>query len=380
MQFQNQLKIAVLDRCKEPGSVGEPLYQDVVSAIAEEWTGEKLKIIGGRYGLASKEFTPAMVKSIFDELNVEVSKKHFTVGIEDDITHLSLDYDKNFSLDKQHTFRGLFYGLGADGTVSANKNSIKIIGETTDYYVQGYFVYDSKKSGSLTVSHLRFGKNPILSTCLVSSANFIACHQFNFINKYEVLKTAEQGATFLLNTPFEKEEVWKKLPKNVQEEIITKKINFYVIDASKVAREAGMGSRVNTILQTCFFAIAGILSKEDAIKRIKDAIQKTYSDKGEKVVLKNFEAVDKAIANLHQIDYSNYKTGIIESEKMVSDNAPAFVKNVLAKIMMFEGDELPVSAFPIDGTYPVATTKWEKRNIADSVPQWDAELCSQCGK
>ncbi len=373
-------KIAVLDRCKEPGSVGEPLYQDVITAIAEEWTGEKLKVIGGRYGLASKEFTPAMVKAIYDELNVEVSKKHFTVGIEDDITHLSLTYDHTFSLEKQHLFRGLFYGLGADGTVSANKNSIKIIGDTTDNYVQGYFVYDSKKSGSLTVSHLRFGKNPIRSTYLVGSSNFIACHQFNFINKYDILKTAEQGATFLLNTPFEKEEVWKKLPQHIQEEIIAKKINFYVIDASKVAREAGMGSRVNTILQTCFFAIAGILTKEEAIKRIKDAIQKTYSDKGEKVVQKNFEAVDKAIENLHQIDYSKYKTGIIESEKMVSDNAPAFVKNVLAKIMSFEGDELPVSAFPIDGTYPVATTQWEKRNIADNVPEWDAELCSQCGK
>jgi len=373
-------KIAVLDRCKEPGSIGEPLYLDVVSAIAEEWTGEKLKVIGGRYGLASKEFTPAMVKAVFDELNAATPKKHFTVGIEDDITHLSLTYDHTFSLEKQHLFRGLFYGLGADGTVSANKNSIKIIGDTTDNHVQGYFVYDSKKSGSLTVSHLRFGKNPIRSTYLVGSSNFIACHQFNFINKYDILKTAEEGATFLLNTPYDKEEVWNKLPKHVQEEIIGKKIKFYVVDASKVAREAGMGSRVNTILQTCFFAIAGILSKEDAIKRIKDAIQKTYSDKGEKVVLKNFEAVDKAIANLHLIDYSKYKTGSISGENMVADSAPDFVKNVLAKIMLFEGDELPVSAFPIDGTYPVATTKWEKRNIADSVPQWDAELCSQCGK
>lgn len=373
-------KIAVLDRCKEPGSIGEPLYQDVVSAIAEEWDGEKLKIIGGRYGLASKEFTPAMVKAVFDELNAEVPKKHFTVGIEDDITHLSLTYDKNFSLEKQHLFRGLFYGLGADGTVSANKNSIKIIGETTDNYVQGYFVYDSKKSGSLTVSHLRFGKNPIRSTYLVGSSNFVACHQFNFINKYDVLKTAEHGATFLLNTPFEKEQVWDKIPKHIQEEIIEKEIKFYVIDASKVARETGMGSRVNTILQTCFFAIAGILPKEDAIKRIKDAIQKTYSDKGEKIVLKNFEAVDNAIENLHQIDYSKFITGNLESEKMVSDQAPDFVKNVLAKIMSFEGDELPVSAFPIDGTYPVSTTRWEKRNIADKVPVWDADLCSQCGK
>ena len=373
-------KIAVLDRCKEPGSIGEPLYLDVVSAIAEEWTGEKLKIIGGRYGLASKEFTPSMVHAIYNELNESISKKHFTVGIEDDITNLSLGYDKTFSLEKQHLFRGLFYGLGADGTVSANKNSIKIIGETTDNYVQGYFVYDSKKSGSLTVSHLRFGKNPILSTYLVSSANFIACHQFNFINKYDILKDAEEGATFLLNAPFAKEDVWQKLPKHIQEEIITKKINFYVVDASKVAREAGMGNRVNTILQTCFFAIAGILTKEDAIQRIKDAIKKTYSDKGEKVVLKNYEAVDKAIENLHQIDYSQYKTGNIESEKMVADNAPTFVKDVLAKIMSFQGDELPVSAFPIDGTYPVATTQWEKRNIADKVPEWDAELCSQCGK
>lgn len=373
-------KIAVLDRCKEPGSIGEPLYQDVVSAIAEEWTGEKKKVIGGRYGLASKEFTPAMAKAVFDELNFANPKKHFTVGIEDDVTHLSLDYDKTFSLEKQHLFRGVFFGLGADGTVSANKNSIKIIGDTTDNHVQGYFVYDSKKSGSLTVSHLRFGKNPIRSTYLVDSANFIACHQFNFINKYDVLKTAEQGATFLLNTPYEKEEVWSKLPKHIQEEIIDKKIKFYVINASKVARDAGMGSRVNTILQTCFFAISGILIKEEAIKRIKEAIQKTYSAKGEKVVLKNFEAVDKAIENLHQIDYSKYAAGNIESEKMVSDNAPDFVKNVLAKIMSFEGDELPVSAFPVDGTYPVATTRWEKRNIADTVPVWDEELCSQCGK
>ncbi|TAL58759.1 MAG: pyruvate:ferredoxin (flavodoxin) oxidoreductase, partial [Bacteroidetes bacterium] len=373
-------KVAVLDRCKEPGSVGEPLYQDLVTTVAEEWKGEKLKIIGGRYGLASKEFTPSMVKAVFEELNKVDSKKHFTVGIEDDITHLSLNYDKTFSLEKQHLFRGLFFGLGADGTVSANKNSIKIIGETTDNHVQGYFVYDSKKSGSLTVSHLRFGQKPILSTYLVDSANFIACHQFNFINKYDVLKTAEQGATFLLNTPYEKEDVWIKLPKHIQEEIIDKKINFYVVNATKVAHEAGMGSRVNTILQTCFFAITGILTKEEAIKQIKSAIQKTYSDKGEKVVQKNFEAVDKALENLHPIDYSKYETGNIDTEKIVSDDAPDFVKNVLSKIMSFEGDELPVSAFPVDGTYPVATTRWEKRNIADTVPVWDSELCSQCGK
>ncbi|MFI5196857.1 MAG: pyruvate:ferredoxin (flavodoxin) oxidoreductase, partial [Chitinophagales bacterium] len=373
-------KISVLDRCKEPGGIGEPLYMDVVNAISEEWTGERLEIVGGRYGLASKEFTPGMVKSIFDDLKKDKPKNHFTIGIEDDVTHLSLIYNKTFSLEKQHLFRGLFYGLGADGTVSANKNSIKIIGETTDNYVQGYFVYDSKKSGSLTVSHLRFGKNPIRSCYIVNSANFIACHNYNFINKYDILKSAEKGATFLLNAPFETTEVWDHLPHNIQEEIIGKQLKFYVINASKVAKEAGMGSRINTILQTCFFAISGILPKEDAIGKIKDAIKKTYSDKGEKVVLKNFAAVDQAIANLHEIDYTQLKTGNIESEKIVPDSAPDFVKNVLAKIMAFEGDDLPVSSFPVDGVYPVATTKWEKRNIADSVPVWDAGLCSQCGK
>jgi pyruvate-ferredoxin/flavodoxin oxidoreductase len=380
-------KIAVLDRCKEPGSIGEPLYMDVVNAIAEEWEeysisygSKKPDVIGGRYGLASKEFTPAMVKAIFAELKKMEPKKHFTIGIEDDVTHISLSYDKNFSLEQQHLFRGLFFGLGADGTVSANKNSIKIIGETNDNYVQGYFVYDSKKSGSLTVSHLRFGKNPIRSTYLINSANFVACHHFNYLNKYDVLKDAEQGATFLLNTPYEKEEVWNKLPQKIQDEIISKKLKFYVVNASKVGRETGMGSRINTILQTCFFAISGILPKEEAIQKIKDAIRKSYSAKGEQVVLKNFDAVDKAIANLFEIDYSKLTEGTIETEKSVPDSAPDFVKNVLAKIISSEGDELPVSAFPVDGTYPVATTQWEKRNIADKVPVWDEALCSQCGK
>jgi pyruvate-ferredoxin/flavodoxin oxidoreductase len=381
-------KIAVLDRCKEPGSIGEPLYMDVVNAITESLTpsfskGEKREmplIIGGRYGLASKEFTPAMVSVIFDELKNEVPKNHFTIGIEDDVTHTSLSYSKTFTLDKQHLFRGLFYGLGADGTVSANKNSIKIIGEETDNFVQGYFVYDSKKSGSLTVSHLRFGKNPIRSTYLVNSANFIACHQFNFINKYDILKDAEEGATFLLNSPFDTEEVWSKMPQHIQEEIKQKKLKFYVVNASKVARETGMGSRVNTILQTCFFAISGILSKEDAIQKIKNAIKKTYSDKGEKVVLKNYQAVDKAIENLFEIDYSKFVSGTLAQEQPVADSAPAFVKNVLGKIITFQGDDLPVSAFPVDGTYPVATTQWEKRNIAELVPVWDADICSQCGK
>lgn len=373
-------KISVLDRCKEPGSIGEPLYMDVVNAIAESWQGEKLTISGGRYGLASKEFNPAMVMGIFAELNKERPKKHFTIGIDDDVTHLSLDYDAAFSLDKQHLFRGLFYGLGADGTVSANKNSIKIIGETTDNYVQGYFIYDSKKSGSLTVSHLRFGKNPILSSYIVNSANFIACHNYNFVHKYDILKDAEKGATFLLNAPYPKDEVWDNLPYKIQEEIRDKQLKFYVINASKVARETGMGSRINTILQTCFFAISEILPRNEAIDRIKAAIKKTYSDKGDKVVLKNFEAVDQTIANLYQIDYSHNAIGTIDYDKIVADEAPDFVKNVLAKIMAFEGDELPVSAFPVDGVYPVATTKWEKRNIADSVPVWDADLCSQCGK
>ena len=372
--------ITVLDRCKEPGSIGEPLYMDVVNALVEGWEGTLPKVTGGRYGLASKEFNAAMVKGIFDEMKNVSPKNHFTIGINDDVTHTSLDYDKHFCLDKQHLFRGLFYGLGADGTVSANKNSIKIIGDTTDNYVQGYFVYDSKKSGSLTVSHLRFGKNPIRSTYLVNSANFIAVHQFNFINKYDVLKDAEHGATFLLNTPYSIEDIWDKIPKHIQEEIIEKELKFYVINASKVARETGMGSRVNTILQTCFFAISGILPREEAIQRIKDAIKKSYSAKGEHVVQKNFEAVDKTLENLFEIDYSKYIAGKLESDKLVSDDATEFVKNVLAKIISFEGDELPVSAFPVDGTYPVGTTQWEKRNIADSVPVWDASSCSQCGK
>ncbi len=372
--------VAVFDRCKEPGSIGEPLYMDVVNAISEGWEGTSPKVIGGRFGLASKEFTASMAKAVFDELKKNTPQKHFTIGIEDDVTNLSLSYDKSFSLEHQHSFRGLFYGLGADGTVSANKNSIKIIGETTDNYVQGYFVYDSKKSGSLTVSHLRFGKKPVYSTYLIHSANFIACHHFNYLNKYDVLKDAEEGAIFLLNSPFSGMEVWDKLPKKIQEEIISKKLKFYIVNASKVARETGMGSRINTILQTCFFAISGIIPKDDAINRIKDAIRKTYSAKGDAVLMKNFEAVDQAVAGLYEVDYSKYSTGDIEIEKPVSDNAPEFVKDVLGKIISFEGDELPVSAFPVDGTYPSATTRWEKRNIADHVPVWDSELCSQCGK
>jgi pyruvate-ferredoxin/flavodoxin oxidoreductase len=373
-------RIAVLDRCKEPGAIGEPLYMDVVNALNLARHNQVPLIIGGRYGLASKEFNASMAKAVFDELAKEKPKNGFTIGIEDDVTFKSLDWDKNFSLEKQHLFRGLFFGLGADGTVSANKNTIKIIGEVTDDYVQGYFVYDSKKSGSLTVSHLRFSKKPIRSTYLINSANFIACHHFNYLKKYDVLKDAEEGATFLLNAPYPTEQVWHELPKKIQEEIVRRKLRFYVINASKVAKETGMGSRINSILQTCFFAISNVMPKEEAIQHIKNAIKKTYGRKGDEVVNKNFRAVDMTIENLSHVDYSVYDIGKKNGDAAINGEAPEFVQNVLAKIIAGEGDELPVSAFPIDGTYPSGTTKWEKRNIADQVPVWDPDLCSQCGK
>ncbi len=374
------LKIAVLDRTKEPGSIGEPLYLDVVAAFSEAWEHPMPEIIGGRYGLASKEFTPAMVKAIFEELESSEPKKHFTIGINDDVTFTSLSYDKHFSLEKQHLFRGLFYGLGADGTVSANKNSIKIIGDSTDYFVQGYFVYDSKKSGSLTVSHLRFGKEPIRSTYLIDSANFVACHQFNYLEKYDVLKHAEEGATFLLNAPYSQEELWSKLPANIQREIVEKKLKFYAINASKVAQETGMGSRVNTILQVCFFAISNILPREEAIEQIKKHIRKTYGSKGQKVLDKNFAAVDLALEHLYEVQYADRAIGVNGLAHVVSDDSTDFVRTVLSKIISGDGDELPVSAFPVDGTFPSGTTRYEKRNIADEVPVWDEALCSQCGK
>lgn len=373
-------KIAVLDRCKEPGAIGEPLYMDVVAAMHTGWKYEMPKITGGRYGLASKEFNAGMAKAVFDELKRNLPKNNFTIGIDDDVTHTSLNWDKDFSLEQQHLFRGLFFGLGADGTVSANKNTIKIIGDVTDNNVQGYFVYDSKKSGSLTVSHLRFSENPIRSAYLINNANFIACHHFNYLKKYDVLKDAEEEATFLLNAPYPTEEVWQQLPKKIQEEIIHKKLKFYVINASKVARDTGMGSRINAILQTCFFAISHVMPKEEAIQHIKDAIKKTYGRKGDEVVQKNFKAVDQTLENLFQVDYSNYEVGEREIEAPVSADAPDFVQNVLGKIISGDGDDLPVSAFPVDGTYPSGTTKWEKRNLAEQVPVWDPELCSQCGK
>jgi len=372
--------IAVLDRTKEPNGVGEPLYMNVINALNETDNVIRPKVIGGRYGLSSKEFTPAMVVAIYDEMAKEKPKNHFTIGIEDDVTHSSLSYDRNFNLEDQHLFRGLFFGLGADGTVSANKNSIKIIGDETDNHVQGYFVYDSKKSGSLTTSHLRFGKNPIQSTYLINSANFIACHHFNYLTIYDILKNAVEGATFLLNTPYDKDELWDKIPKVVQEDIIRKKLKFYAINAYTVAKEAGMGNRINTILQTCFFAISNILPREEAIAKIKEAAYKTYSKKGDAVVQKNYEAIDLAVNGLFEVDYSQFQIGNTPLGNPVAPGAPEFVNEVLGRIIAGEGDDLPVSAFPIDGTYPSGTTKWEKRNIADAVPVWDPNLCTQCGK
>jgi pyruvate-ferredoxin/flavodoxin oxidoreductase len=378
-------KIAVLDRTKEPGALGEPLYLDIVSAISEVMTGENPpftkypKIIGGRYGLSSKEFTSSMVKTVYDELKKENPKNHFTIGINDDITHTSLDYDKNFTTETD-VFRALFYGLGADGTVGANKNSIKIIGEETENYAQGYFVYDSKKSGSTTVSHLRFGKKPIKSTYLISKANFIGIHQFTFLEKFDILENINEGGTFLLNSPFPKDEAWDKLPRIYQERIISKKINFYVIDAYEVAKKTGMGSRINTIMQTCFFAISGVLPKDEAIEQIKKAIKKTYGSKGEEVVRKNFEAVDQTLENLNKIDVPVKSTSTFELPPTVSSKAPDYVKDVLAKIMEGKGDDVKVSEMPVDGTFPTATTQWEKRNIALEIPVWDNEICIQCGK
>ncbi len=372
-------KIAVLDRTKEPGSIGEPLYLDVVTAFVE--MGESMPtIIGGRYGLSSKEFTPAMVKGIYDELDKNSPKNHFTVGINDDVTNTSLTYDTNFKT-KKDTFDCMFYGLGSDGTVGANKNSIKIIGETTDNYVQGYFVYDSKKAGAQTVSHLRFGPEPIYSTYLINKANFIACHQFNFIYKYDILENIKKGGTFLLNTPHSKYKVWTELPSIMQRRIIDNDIEFYVIDATKVAQDADLGKRTNTILQTCFFAISGVLPKDEAIKKIKDAIVKSYSHKGDAVVQMNFNAVDKSLENLQKVEYPRHATNNDGLTPMMTANADEFVKEILGTILAGRGDSLPVSAFSVDGTFPTGTTQYEKRGIADFVPVWDdADLCTQCNK
>lgn len=380
---QTTKAIAVLDRTKEPGAAGEPLYQDILTALYEvgnEKFAQYPNVIGGRYGLSSKEFTPAMVKGIFDELKKAKPKNHFTIGINDDLSKTSLDYDPNFTTEKDDVFRGLFFGLGADGTVGANKNSIKIIGEETDFYCQGYFVYDSKKSGSTTVSHLRFGPRPIHSTYLISKANFIGCHQWQFLEKVDMLSSLVEGGTFLLNSPFPADRVWDKLPLKVQEQIIQKKAKFYVIDGSAVAHKTGMGGRINTIMQTCFFAISGVLPKEQAIEAIKTSIKKTYGKKGEDIVKMNYDAVDRTLENLQQVHYPNELTSTIQLPPVVPDYAPDFIKNVTAKMIAGQGDSIPVSRLPFDGTYPVGTTKWEKRNIAAEIPVWDSEWCIQCGK
>ena len=375
--------IIVLDRTKEPGAAGEPLYQDVINAVYEAGIPGKFKtmpkIVGGRYGLSSKEFTAAMVKAVFDEAQKATPKNHFTIGIHDDVTHTSLTWDESFHIDINN-FEALFYGLGADGTVGANKSSIKIIGENTPNYAQGYFVYDSKKSGSITVSHLRFGPKPIQSTYLISKANFVGCHQFVFLEKFNVLEKIRDGGVFLLNSIYGPNDVWAHLPRNIQEQIINKKIRFYVIDGYDVAKATGMGQRVNTIMQTCFFAISGVLPKEEAIAQIKKSIQKTYGSKGEEVVKMNFNAVDQTLAHLHKVSVPSKVTSTLELPPVVPLEAPAFVQKVTAEIIAGRGDNLPVSALPDDGTYPVATTQWEKRNIALETPVWDPDTCIQCGK
>ena len=378
--------IAVLDRTKEAGAAGEPLYLDIVNAIQE---GQRrgygsLKatptVIGGRYGLSSKEFTPAMVKAVYENLAQASPKEHFTIGIQDDLNHTSLDYDPEFSTEPDSVVRALFYGLGADGTVGANKNSIKIIGENTGNYAQGYFVYDSKKSGAMTVSHLRFGPKPIHSTYLVSKANFVACHQWIFLERYDMLSGLVPGGTFLLNSPFGKDEVWDHLPRVVQQQLIAKKAKLFVIDAYEVARSTGMGSRMNTILQVCFFAISKVLPRDEAIEAIRKSIRDTYGRKGEEIVQKNMKAVDETLSHLFEVKIPDAITSTIEMPPAFSKDAPAFERDVLAVIYEGRGDELPVSAFPCDGTFPTGTAKWEKRNLALEIPVWDTKTCIQCGK
>ena len=375
--------VAVLDRTKESGAAGEPMYQDVLATLVDALQQGKIKklpnLVGGRYGLSSKEFTPAMVKAVFDELKNKHPKNNFTVGINDDVTHLSLTYDSSYKLDESEWRQGLFFGLGADGTVGANKNTIKIIGENTPLYAQGYFVYDSKKSGARTVSHLRFGPKPIRAPYLISKADFIACHQFNFTEKVEMLEFASDGATFLLNSPYSKDEVWSKLTGQVQKSIISKRLKLYVIDATTVARDTGMSGRINTIMQTCYFALSGVLPREDAIKQIKKAIEKTYFKKGQKVIDQNFKAVDATLANLYEVDYPAIVSAADHNLLTVADKAPKFVKEVTSMMMADHGDQLPVSMMPVDGTYPSGTTQWEKRNVSDLVPLWEPDTCIQCG-
>ena len=378
-------KIAVLDRTKELGGIGEPLYVDVVNALHEGAKAGKVSrqtptVVGGRYGLSSKEFTPAMVKAVYDNLNADQPKDHFTIGIQDDVTHTNLPYDAGFSTEPENVVRAMFYGLGADGTVGANKNSIKIIGENTNNYAQGYFVYDSKKSGAVTISHLRFGPEPIRSSYLVSSANFVACHQWIFLERYDMLSALVPGGTFLLNSPFTAEEVWEHLPRVVQEQLISKRARFYVIDAYQVARDTGMGSRMNTILQVCFFAISKVLPADQAIEAIRESIRHTYGKKGEEIVQKNMKAVDETLAHLFEVKLPAEASSTIEMPPPFSPSATEFERDVLGMMYAGRGEELPVSVFPVDGTFPTGTAKWEKRNLALEIPAWDSKICIQCGK
>jgi len=374
--------ISVLDRTKEPGSIGEPLYQDVVTAMANAFSSGKIKempkVVGGRYGLGSKEFTPAMAKGVFDDLSAKTPKNGYTVGIKDDVTNLSLDYDANWSIEPKDVFKALFFGLGSDGTIGANKNTIKIISEETPNYAQGYFVYDSKKAGSMTVSHVRFGKDYIKAPYLVYKAQFIGCHQFSFLEKYEMLDRAENGAVFLINSPFAAKDVWDNIPVEVQQTIIDKKLKVYVINASEIAKVTGMGARINVIMQTAFFGISGVLPKDEAIAAIKKAIKKTYSAKGEEVIKKNFDAVDKTLEAIEEVKYPAKATSKIKKACIV-EGYPEFVRNTLCEMMAFRGDELPVSALTLDGTFPTGTSQYEKRNIALETPVWDEKLCIQCG-
>ncbi len=376
--------VGVLDRTKEPGAVGEPLYQDVVTALAERVAAGDIAamptVIGGRYGLSSKEFDPPMAKAVFDELAKDEPKNHFTVGIVDDVTHTSLDVDRSFSVEKGAVVRALFYGLGADGTVSANKSSVKIIGEDADRYAQGYFVYDSKKAGSMTVSHLRFGPDPIRSSYQIRSANFVACHQFNFLERMDVLAAAVPGATFLLNSPYGPDEVWDHLPRETQRAIVDKGLRFYVIDAQTIADGVGLGARINTILQTCFFALAGIIDRTEAIDRIKHAIEKSYGKRGQAILDMNYAAVDRALDGLHEVRIPEGAESDLHRLPPVPDDAPEFVKKVTAMMIAGHGDLLPVSALPVDGTFPTGTARYEKRSIAHEIPIWDPEICIDCAK
>ena len=377
--------IAVLDRTKEVGAIGEPLYLDIVTMLSElneknELPFDMPRIIGGRYGLSSKEFTPSMIKAIFDELTKENPKNHFTIGIYDDVSNTSLEWDETLTIEGDDVFRGIFFGLGSDGTVGANKNSIKIIGNETENYAQGYFVYDSNKSGSMTTSHLRFGPKPIQSSYLIEQANFVACHQSVFLEKIDILKYAAPGATFLLNTPFSKEILWHKLPRDVQEQIVSKSLKLYAIDAYSVAKKIGMGRRTNTIMQTCFFAISGILEREEAIEKIKNSIEKTYGKKGKKIVDMNNAAVDNTLENLFEVKVPESADSTIPMQPSVKGDFDEFVASITARLIEGEGDSIKVSEMPVDGTWPSGTTQYQKRSIATEVPVWDADTCIQCNK